>query len=356
MSVQTHRKFTAKELWSQTMPFVWAKLTLRLVAILIGAVILGICIFIATLNEAVGFFAILIGLGVSISIYGFVTRVFGYAIRVGHIAVLVETIKTGQLPSNQIAHGKDKVVAKFSTAAVFFALDRMVDRAVQQLQRGVASVGSVLGGISPGMGSVVKFGQKVVGIALKYVDDCCLGWIFYNDDKNQSATKGAIDGIVIYFQNWKKILGSAVKTAALVIVGTFVLFLVLLLLFTALLNFMGGGVWGWLAFFLGLMLSLAVKRAIIDSWVMIRMLSTYMEVAPSTEIRFDVYGQLSGLSPSFRKLCDQAKGEIGNAPPPAAQARPAAANPAATSPVFCGECGARNAPGTQFCGECGKKV
>ena len=350
MSTPTNKSFTAQELWSKTMPFVWAKLALRLVAILIGAIILGICIFIATQNAAIGFIAILIGLSVSISVYGFMVRVFGYAIRVGHIAVLVETIKTGQLPNNQVTYGKDKVVARFKTAAVFFALDRLVDRSVQQIQRAVGSIGDFLGSASSGMSSVIKLVQKIIGIALKYVDDCCIGWIFYNDDNGQSATKGALDGIVIYFQNWKKVLGSAAKTAILVLILTFGLFLVLTLLFTWILNLMGGGLWGWLAFFLGLMISLAIKKALIDSWVMIRMLNTYMQVAPSTEIKFDLYTKLSGFSSSFKKLFDQSKGEI-NTPStrPATTAAPAQA-------AFCGECGAKNTAGSQFCGECGKKV
>ena len=353
------KSFTPKQLWSKTMPFVWAKLALRLVAILIGAIILAICIWIFTANEAVGFFAIIFGLAASISIYGFVIRVFGYAIRVGHIAVLVETIKTGNLPDNQLVYGKTKVVEKFKTAAIFFVLDRLVDRAVQQLQGTLGSAASLLGAL-PGMGSVVKFAQKVLGIALKYVDECCIGWIFYNDDKNQSATKGAIDGIVIYFQNWKRILGDALKTAMLVVIFTFVLFLALLAIFALLLNALGsGGVWTFLAAFLGLMIALAVKRALIDSWVMIRMLSGYMAVAPSTEIKFDIYGKLSGLSPSFRKLCDQATGELinsdSNTTTPAAAA-PDTTAASAAKPVFCGECGAKNSPGTQFCGECGSKV
>ena len=357
------KSFTPKQLWSKTMPFVWAKLTLRLVAILIGAAILAISIWIFTANEAIGFFAIIFGLIASISIYGFVVRVFGYAVRVGHIAVLVETIKTGSLPDNQLIYGKKKVVEKFKTAAVFFVLDRLVDRAVQQLQRALGSVAGLLGGM-PGMGSVVKFAQKVLGIALKYVDECCIGWIFYNDDKNQSATKGAIDGIVIYFQNWKRILGDALKTALLVVIFTFVLFLALLAIFAWLLSFVGGGFWTLLAVFLGLMIALAVKKALIDSWVMIRMLSGYMAVAPSTEIKFDVYGKLSGLSPSFRQLCDQAKGEIINSggsnttttSTPAPTSPPAAAPSSSANPVFCGECGSKNSPGTQFCGECGSKI
>ncbi|MCL2396934.1 MAG: zinc ribbon domain-containing protein [Defluviitaleaceae bacterium] len=343
-----HTKFKPKELWGKTMPFVWAKLMLRLVAILIGAIILGISIWIFTINAAVGFFAVVIGLSMAVGIYSFIVNIFGYAIRVGHVAVLAETIKTGKLPENQLVYGKDKVVSKIGTAAAFFALNRLVDRGVQELQRGLGSIAGMLGGL-PGMGGAVKIGQKILGKALKYVDECCLGWIFYNYDKEQSATKGAIDGIVIYVQNWKPILGNAVKTTFMAMAATLGIGLVLVLVFVGLLGFLGGGVWGVLAFFLGLMVAMAVKRAFIDSWVMIRMLSTYMDVAPGTQIRFDVYGALSGQSRAFKKLCGMAQDEISAAP-----TRSAA--PAPSKPVFCGECGASNVPGAGFCGECGAKV
>ncbi|MCL2857376.1 MAG: zinc ribbon domain-containing protein [Oscillospiraceae bacterium] len=348
-----------------TMPFVVAKLTIRLIGILVGVVIMAIALFIFNRSPAVGFFAIIFGFSAAIGAYGFIVRVFGFAARVGHVAVLTETIKTGQLPQNQITYGKNIVVSKFATAGAFFVLNALIDRAVKQLQGTLGSAMSALGGL--GMGGVVKFAQKFVGMALKFVDECIIGWIFYNDDKQQSTTKGAVDGIVIYFQNWKAILGGALKTTALSTLFIIVFGLVLFGLFSWILSFVDG-FWGALAFFLGIMLAITVKRALLDSWTMISMLNAYMQVAPTTQIQFDVYGKLAALSPSFRKMRDQASAEIPQGPPAGAQGfrqtgagtqgfgaqqRPAAAP---SGPVFCGECGAKNAPGTQFCGECGKKV
>ena len=342
------KSYTANQLLNKTMPFVWAKLMLRLAAIAVGAVILGVCILIATMNEVVGIFAVLIGLVVSISIYAFIVNVFGYAVKVGHVAVLAETIKTGSVPNNQVAYGTKKVKDKFATAGAFFAIDKLIGGAVKQLQGALGSAAGFLGSL-PGMGGVVGFAQKFLDIALNYVDECCLAWIFYNDDSGESAVKGAIDGVVIYAQNWKKVLGNAVKITFIVFALTFGLGLFLVLVFTGLLSVIGG-LWGWLAFFLGLMITFAVKKAFIDSWVMIGMLNTYMQVAPTTEIKFDVYSKLSGLSPSFRKMFDKAKGEI-------TPDRPAAASAAApTQQTFCGECGAKNTPGAQFCGECGTTI
>jgi membrane protease subunit (stomatin/prohibitin family) len=82
-----------------------------------------------------------------------------------------------------------------------------------------------------------------------------------------------------------------------------------------------------------------------------------MEVAPSTVITFDLYNKLCGLSGKFKELFS--KGQQEN-PTPAYAAAGSGMERAGTStnekPVFCGECGAKNAKGTKFCGECGAKL
>jgi hypothetical protein len=347
-------KFTPRQLWGKTMPFIWAKLLIRLAAIGVGAVILGLAMLLVKLNETIGAVAMLVGLILSFAVYGFVVRVLGYALKVGHIAVLSETIKTGNLPANQISYGKEKVTSKFATSAVFFGIDALVEKSVKQLQRKLGGFTGLLSGL-PGMKSVMKVAGAIMNTALNYVDECCIGWIFYNDEKGETPAKGALDGVVIYFQNWKKVLGGAVKTTLIAMVLTFGIFVVLLFLFTGILSLLGSGLVGWLVFFLGFMISLAIKNAFLDSWVMVSMFHTYLEAAPSTEIRFDLYGRLSGMSPAFKKLMNQADvKEGGNFQPAPPSAIATAAG--ASRPVFCGECGAKNEAGTKFCGECGNPV
>jgi len=343
------------------MPFVWAKLMLRLIAIGISIGIFALGIWIATFNMAIGFVVMIISLLISSTVYFVIVRVVGYGVRVGHIAVLAETIKTGTLPDNQIAYGKNKVMERIGTAATFFVINKLVDKAVLQLQRTLQSASGLLGAI-PGMAKLVAFAEVVLKVALKYVDECCIAWIFYGPPE-QSAWKGALDGVTIYVQNWKKVLGGAVKTAILVILSTFVLGVVLAIIFAGLLSFVGG-LWSFLALLAGLLVALAIKQAFIDSWVMICMMVTFLEVAPTTEIRVDMYGKLCNLSPAFRDMTNKAKNEIQGDPFNAQQpvgvgsaAAPRAASPARPSRnVFCGQCGAQNPAGTRFCGECGQQV
>jgi len=355
------RRFTPRELLSRTMPFVWAKLFLRLLATGISVGIFALGIWMSGRFPAAGLVLVIIALVSASAIYFILVRIVGFGVRVGHIAVLTETIKTGQLPANQIAYGKQRVVERIGTAATFFVINKLVDRAVQQLQRGLASAASMLGAI-PGMAKLVAFANTVLKVALKYVDECCIAWIFYGPP-SQSAWKGALDGVTIYAQNWKRVLGGAVKTALMVILLTFGLFVIIALIFSAIIgSAFDGGIWTLLALVIGFLVALAIKQAFIDSWVMIRMLVTFLEVAPTTELRVDIYNRLSNMSPAFRTMTTRAQAEIGNAPLGAAApvsataSRPATPRPAAGAQVFCGQCGTRNPAGTAFCGECGQRV
>ncbi|GHU79624.1 hypothetical protein FACS1894191_2850 [Clostridia bacterium] len=45
----------------------------------------------------------------------------GYMLKAGHIAVITEAVVTGQVPSDQIAYGKQRVTERFATSNVYFA-------------------------------------------------------------------------------------------------------------------------------------------------------------------------------------------------------------------------------------------
>ena len=120
----------------------------------------------------------------------------------------------------------------------------------------------------------------------------------------------------------------------------------------------------------------------------------YMEVAPTTQITFDLYGKLCGISGKFKELFNKGKqeeaqmqsqanmqanmsaeadiningGETLNtqnvytqeAPQTPPQAQPQQQNvpPQNEAPkaAFCGQCGTKITAGTAFCGNCGAKL
>lgn len=354
---------TAKQIFSKTMPFVWAKLMLGLSTVLLSAVLLAVLMGIGWLfgggGMLVTFLIWLFGTG---AIRFFIMHYMGYLVKAGHIAVIAEAVTTGRVPDNQVAYGKAKVTERFLTSNIYFAVDKLVTAAVKQIQRGVEKVGNALDFV-PGMKAISGLAQFFVSISLGYIDECCLGYTFYR--KDQGAFQSAADGVVIYAQNWKLLLGSAAKTMLKVL---------LLSLLVLLLTFIPVGLifklLGWsplIAFLLACLIVWTVKFALIDSYIMIQMMTVYMGAAPATQITFDLYGKLCSISAKFKELFQKGQEEAprpayaaagtGPAPTAAPAAHMAQAAPqTGTKPVFCGQCGTKNEPGTKFCGSCGAKM
>ena len=297
---------TAGEIYSKTMPFVWAKLLLGLATIAISTVLFGILMGLAWLfnSEGVAMIMFLVWLGAFGVLRLIIMHYIGYLLQAGHIAVITEAVTTGLIPANQMAYGKKMVLDRFATSSIYFAVDKLVSGAVKQIQRSIGKLGNAFDFI-PGMKSITSLAQYFVELSLGYIDECCLGYTFYK--KEQGVYKSAADGVVVYAQNWKTLLASAAQTMVMVIGAiaaiTLVLFLVLGLLFRAF-------AWpGWVAFVIALLIALAIKFAFIDSFILVRTIDAYMGVAPTTLISYDLYGNLSGLSPKFKELWDKGQQE-----------------------------------------------
>ncbi len=339
-----------KNLFMKTLPFVWAKLILGLAFLLVCAVLGGICIGLGLLfgdSGAVIMFFIWCG---AIGIIRFaMMHYFGYLIKAGHIAVIAEACMTGKVPSDQVEFGKTAVKERFATSNIYFAVDKLVSGAVKQIQRGIEKLGNALDFI-PGMDAVSGLAQFFIGISLGYIDECCLGWTFCR--KEDSAYKSAADGVVIYAQNWKPLLKAAaltmLKTLLLSVLAVIVIFVPTALIFR---------LFKWnlfIAFIVACFLTWVAKFAFMDSYIMVKMMTAYMKVAPTTVITFDLYGKLSKLSGSFKELINKG----GRTAPDPAYAETPAVNMQNSAPahVFCGQCGAKNSAASAFCESCGSKL
>jgi energy-coupling factor transporter transmembrane protein EcfT len=348
------------------MPFVWAKLLLAVLTVVISVLLFAILMGIAwaVQSPVLGFIMFIIWLSATGIVNFILNHYMGYLVKAGHVAVITEAVTTGRIPDNQVAYGKQMVKERFLTSNVFFVIDKLVGGAVRQLQRGFEKVAGSLGNIIPGMNAVVKIGKMFIGIALGYIDECCLGYTFLK--KDQGAFKSATDGVVIYAQNWKKLLKDAAKTTAIVVIllivitlASFVLFFIVSkLLFS---NSSFKPLADIVAFLLACCLALAIKAAFIDSYMLVKMMVSYMQEAPTTVITFDLYSKLCGLSAKFKELFNKGQQEAQSPQPAYATATAAgtaqiAAPVSGDKPKFCGECGAKNPPGTKFCGECGKPM
>lgn len=294
-----------KDVFLKTMKFVWLKLALGGIVLLFALVTLFPFVWLGSLGDGGGIvialtvWFILVG-----CVYGFLQHYVGYILKAGHVAMVTTAVTTGSLPEDQLATAREMVSQRFLTANVYFAVDRLVSGAVSQLQKGLQKVDDLLGKI-PGVSFIVSFAQMFVHIALNYVDECCLGYTFLHGD--QSAFKSAADGVVIYFQNWKKLLKDAAVMTLAVMVISFLAWLLPFLLFAGI--FAALGIHLIFAALLSIIIAAILKSSFVDSFLMVRMMVSYMEVAPSTEITFDLYGKLCKLSDKFKSLFDRGQQE-----------------------------------------------
>lgn len=298
----------AGQIYAKTMKFVWLKLGIGALIAGISLVLLAIVVGISLLANS-GELLLVLGLIWYILTYGIfraVMHYMGYLIKAAHIAVVSEAVTTGVIPENMVQVGKDMVKSRFATSNVYIVLDKLVGGAVKQLQKAVGSVGSLLGDI-PGIGSIVNILQMFIGIALGYIDECCLGYTFYK--KDEKAFKAGCDGVVIYFQNTKHLLKSAVGTTAIVLGLSFVAWLIPFIIFGLIFGAIGVP-FAWLfASLIAIIIAAAIKSAFIDSYMMVKTMVSYMSVAPSTQITFDIYDKLCKLSSKFKQLFTKSKEE-----------------------------------------------
>lgn len=296
-----------KDVYLKTMKFVWLKLALGLASVLFAVITLAIILALGSLGSGTGMMiGFIIWLILIVSASYVVNHYIGYMIKAGHIAMVTTAVTTGTLPDNQWQAAKEMVKERFVTTNVYFMVDNLVNGAVNQLQRGLQKIDNLLGNI-PGVSLIVSFAQLFVRVALGYIDECCLGYTFLH--KEQPAFKCAADGVVIYFQNWKKLLKDAALTTVIVLLVSFVAAIIpFAAVFGILALFHLSGAWIY-ALLIAIMFAAAIKNSFIDSFMMVKMMVSYMEVAPSTEITFDLYDKLCKLSSKFKNLFTKGQNE-----------------------------------------------
>ena len=384
----------AEQLFRKTMPFCMAKCALGGVMVLIMGVLLALFAGIGWLFGDTGLLiGFIVWCGSIKYVHLAVMNYVGYLFKAGHIAVLAEAAATGRVPANQVTYGKELVKERFVTANVYFALDKLVAGAVKQIQRKIEKASNYLDFI-PGMDKAANLVKWFVELSLGYIDECCLGYTFYQSQ--QGAFQSACDGVVIYAQNVKHLLKNAAMTMLKLVLATLAAVLVIFIPVGVLFKLLRWS--GLFAFILACLIAWVVKFAFLDSYVLCQTMAGYMAVAPSTQITFDLYGSLCRISSSFKEMWEKAKAEGGYSSEPGYAApaydaptyeesnyevpasetpvyqTPASNEAAGEMPVvyeaaqapqtparrsrgkFCGNCGAKNESTAGFCGNCGARL
>lgn len=144
-------------------------------------------------------------------IVGLISHFISYAFRAGQIAMVAEGIVTGTLPEDPYTEGKARIKQRFGTVAVFFAVEKIINRIVSQITNTVTKVTDTLSNKSKN--DVVKYIGAAVNIfvtaVMSFLCACCMGWVFVHPDQN--PWRAACDGAIVYFKNWKDLLKNAGK-------------------------------------------------------------------------------------------------------------------------------------------------
>ena len=297
------------EVFVKTMKFCWLKLACKAANFVIS--ILTFLLLVMLIGTRVGG----AGLAVCIILWVLLIRVtdflinkyFGYLIRAGHIAVVVKAFTAGELPTDQFAYATETVKRRFAVTNVFFVIDRLVDRAVRQIQRMVNTVGILIAKL-PGGKQIMQFVNLFIEVAFGSVDECVLGWVFYKEELG--AFHGACDGIVLFFQNFKALMLRALKTTA-IIMGV----MALIVIVPVLIAFGSNDI---LAIVITLYVTVAlcnmIKVSFIDSYIFIAMMGRYLELATEQVPSISLYDKCCKWSNKFRELVSKRNEEGAAAP------------------------------------------
>ncbi|MBO1005308.1 hypothetical protein [Pseudogracilibacillus auburnensis] len=317
------------KLFTKTMPFFITRIFIYGIFGLAALIFLGIMVAIGFLvvkmfGESSGAFLIvmLIAFGVVYGALRFVERYVLYMIKIGHVSVIVELLRTGKIPEGkgQVAYGKEQVTTNFGTANVAFVLDSMVHAAVRQIQRWIMRVGDMFSFI-PGSKNVIGIINAIMSIALNYIDEAIVSYIFVrkSEGRDETVWKSASDGVVLYAQSWKGILKTSVGSVIFIYLFNIVVFLI----FAFPLMFLSkmvtsntpdaGFLFGALALIGAYVLTTLLKRALIDPLVTIAMIRSYQINIRNLEPAMDLQQKLLGVSSKFKNLVNKSKQEENSA-------------------------------------------
>lgn len=306
------------DIFKKTMPFVWGRfgmqLALNLGIIIYFAVVIALLAMLintqAVIACIIGFIALIIGL----KLYSFGCEYIGYMIKAAHVAVIGELALYGKVPEGVklTDYGKQKVKERFLTANAFFAIDKLMSSAVQQIQNMISKVGGMFEKIEI-IQTIISIVNIFIGIVLGYVDEAVLARVFQK--KEDGAWKASCDGVVLYFQNWKEIL----KNALVITLGVVLFYAVGMGILYGIIFLISGGARDiWAVFFLIVAFFVidVIKVSFVDSYVTISVVNKYLPLTINQTPAVDIYEKAKGWSKKFQEMCNKASTE----PQPVVQA------------------------------------
>ena len=188
-----------KEIYKKTLTFSIRRLLWDVMSLIVIILLSAAGFFLADKFANNGLMGLAIGVVVGIVIVAILSHFVSYIFKAGQIAMMTKGITEGELPEDIYAEGKKVVKERFLTVAAYYAATSAIEGIFNQLGRAITALGQAVGGDNGGaIGSAVS---SVIQTIVRYLCDCCLGWVFYR--KDEKAVKATLEGAVLFFKHGK---------------------------------------------------------------------------------------------------------------------------------------------------------
>ena len=123
-------------------------------------------------------------------------------IKAGQVSMIMKGVTTGEIPEHVVKEGRKEVKARFLHLTAFFFVTGAIKRIFRQISNGISRIGDAVGGNAGGaISSIASIINAGIQVLLSYLEDCCLGWVFYR--KEIGTAKAACEGAAIFFKHGK---------------------------------------------------------------------------------------------------------------------------------------------------------
>ncbi|MBR2741779.1 hypothetical protein IKD98_03465 [Candidatus Saccharibacteria bacterium] len=191
-----------KEIYKKTLTFSLRRFLWDLGSIIVILILSVLGFVIADKASNNGMIGLLIGLVIAIILVAIASHFISYVFKAGQIAMMTKGVSEGKLPEDVYGEGKKVVKERFLTVAAYYAATSAIKGIFNQLGRAITSAGQAIGGDTGGsIGSAIS---SIINTIVRYLCDCCLGWVFYR--KDEKATKATLEGAVLFFKHGKTLL------------------------------------------------------------------------------------------------------------------------------------------------------
>ena len=250
--------------------------------------------------------SIAIGCGaflVAVVLYYLIMGKLGYSIKMGHLAIIERADGGDSVPSNPVEFSKDVVKQRFGNNRQFYKFGRNV-RIIQHELRRVIARGFSLENDTPSKShGLLK--QIICNPAMRCIDEACLAYALRRKDYETNAA--CVDALTILVQGWPDFSRKALKISIIHIVICLLTFALFFIPGFFISRDLGVNTLAWLG--VAFLITLTVKIAFYDSYVLTKTVCEFLSIAKDTEIEQKNYAKLDKWSKSYKKMRQAAENE-----------------------------------------------